>query len=108
MSAFQDRKRVRRLTTTATRWWSLKGLFFKKICQKFFPLLGQKALRMILDPLQRPSFVTDAHNFVVVGPGGDFIFTWQGAVLDDQAVVTRGGEGVRHPAVNRFAIVMDL
>ncbi len=52
--------------------------------------------------------MADAHNFFVVGPTADFKFRGQSALLDNEAVVARGGEGVGHAGVDRFAVVVDL
>ena len=63
---------------------------------------------MILHTLQRPGFVTDAHDFALAGPTADLEFRRQRAVADNQAVVSCRSEGVGHSDVNRFSIVMDL
>jgi hypothetical protein len=79
-----------------------------EVGKEFFALFGEEAFGVVLDAFHRPGFVADAHDLVVVGPGGDFVFGGKGAGADDQAVVSRGGEGVGHAGVDGFAIVVDL
>ena len=85
-----------------------KCLFFQEIGQEAFALLGEEAFGMVLDAFQGPGLVADAHDFVVVGVGGDFEFGGEGAVADDEGVVAGGGKRIGHSGVDRFAIVVDL
>src|SRR5205823_2704839 len=50
----------------------------------------------------------NAHDLVVVGPGGDLVFRRQRAIADDQAVIAGRREGVGHAGVDRAAVVVDL
>src|SRR5438045_898722 len=63
---------------------------------------------MILHALQGPGFVSYPHDFILIGPTADLIVLRQRALLDDQAVIARGGEGVGHSLINRAAVVVDL
>src|SRR5688572_20968767 len=98
------RSRMTRRTCAdhAVRTWQTQStpLLLQKIRQQPLPLLGEKTLRMILHALQRPGLVADAHDLFVGRPTADLELRRQRAVADDQAVVPRRRERIRHAGVN--------
>src|SRR5205085_1806265 len=71
-------------------------------------LFGEETLRVILHAFQRPGLVADAHDLVLIGPTADLVIARHSALLDDQTVISRGGEGVGHACVDGAAVVVDL
>lgn len=61
--------------------------------------LRQNGLRMELHPFYVQGFVPDSHDFIqfagfILCPRGDFQAIWQGGLLDDQGMITGGGEWI--------------
>jgi hypothetical protein len=87
-----------------------KGLRVKieKILQKSGSFDGQKALGMKLDAMQRPSSMSDAHDFAFRSPGADDeIGIMERLALDDQAVVASRFKRIRQTAKDASFVVMD-
>ena len=79
----------------------------EKIFENRQAMFGANALRMKLHALDRQRFVSDAHDFTVVGPRGDSETVWKTGALDDQRVVARGHEVLRQPRKQPMVVVVD-
>jgi hypothetical protein len=60
-----------------------------------------------LHAVEGPGFVADAHDFVFLGPSGDFEVGGDGSGADDEAVVAGGVEGVGQAGEDALVVVED-
>ena len=79
----------------------------QEVLEELFAAGGEDGFGVELDAFEFGATVADAHDDAVVGFGGDGEFAGHGFTVDDQRVVTRGGEGVREFAEDAFGVVMD-
>ncbi len=79
----------------------------RKLASSSWPYSVAMDFGVELHPVHGPALVPQAHDLAVVGPGGDLQHVRQGFALDRQAVVARGGEGVRDALEHALAVVMD-
>jgi len=68
-----------------------------KIREKLDPFEGQEALGVVLHSFERPGFVADSHDLILVGPGHDLEIVAKGSGADYEAVISCGVEGVGKP-----------
>ncbi len=74
------------------------------LCEKTF---GVELYAFYWGVSEDAMFGTEGHDFIFIGPSGNFkIFMIKCIWFDYQAVVTRGGEGVGHILKDGFAIMM--
>src|SRR5207244_657558 len=80
----------------------------QKILQKPRSLHGQKALRMKLHAMQRPTPMPHAHDLVFVGPGRDHeIGVRERFAADHQTMVARGLKGIGQTLKDTLTVMMN-
>ena len=62
---------------------------------------------MELDAPDGEGFVADTHDFAFVGGSGDFEAIGECVAFDDEGMIARSGEGVRHVFEQLLLVVLN-
>ena len=82
-------------------------LLAKEVGEEAGALGGEETFGVELDAVDGHGFVADTHEFVAVGPGGDFEVGGEGGSIEGKGVVTSGRERIGQAIVHAFAVMMD-
>src|SRR3954452_24608401 len=71
-------------------------------------VLGEDALRMELDPMDRERAVGQPHDQPIAGFGRDVEIRRTGGPVDDQGMITRGAQGAVDAPEDSASLMVDL
>ena len=83
------------------------GYKLEKILQQLLPLEREDRFRMELHAVDRKFAVTQAHDFLFRGLGGDFEIVGKCLAADDEGMISGRLERIRQPRENPVAVVKD-